>query len=347
MKLSLNLIFMACYVVVSVACLPVPTHSGTKVSLKSFGKPVRNHQLYTSMMKIKSNGSKLVQAGRSRSTSVNKDHKKKSHLHKAVQSKKASKGSQAPKKSSKGSKAVESSKASKKVKHILKAVKTSGKQRMSKLLHLKLKFKGKYSYLGRKPVPKVITPEIAAIRRTLAERFYRKMSKRSPLDSPLATLLGTASSTASSLPVVGVPLTSLLSSLPTNSLAAPGALSGLLGTLTSTAQSAPVLGDLLKMLPLSSLLKGNPLDGVKSTLSGLFVAIPVLGGPLSGLAGAATGATSLLPISLFDLGSAAPASSQRTVTGSESTDNLSQSTPLANLLKRSLSSRSFIAAREH
>ncbi|KAI9601604.1 hypothetical protein H4Q26_001434 [Puccinia striiformis f. sp. tritici PST-130] len=344
MKLSLNLIFMACYVVVSVACLP---------SFRNQGIPEIFRKACSKSPAIYLDDEDQVQwfqarTGRSISKRVcQQGSQEKSHLHKAVQSKKASKGSQAPKKSSKGSKAVESSKASKKVKHILKAVKTSGKQRMSKLLHLKLKFKGKYSYLGRKPVPKVITPEIAAIRRTLAERFYRKMSKRSPLDSPLATLLGTASSTASSLPVVGVPLTSLLSSLPTNSLAAPGALSGLLGTLTSTAQSAPLLGDLLKMLPLSSLLKGNPLDGVKSTLSGLFVAIPVLGGPLSGLAGAATGATSLLPISLFDLGSAPPASSQRTVTGSEATDNLSQSTPLANLLKRSLSSRSFIAAREH
>ncbi|POW23357.1 hypothetical protein PSHT_00241 [Puccinia striiformis] len=342
MKLSLNLIFMACYVVVSVACLP---------SFRNQGIPEIFRKACSKSPAIYLDDEDQVQwfqarTGRSISKRVcQQGSQEKSHLHKAVQSKKASKGSQAPKKSSKGSKAVESSKASKKVKHILKAVKTSGKQRMSKLLHLKLKFKA-ISVANRSL--KLSPPEIAAIRRTLAERFYRKMSKRSPLDSPLATLLGTASSTASSLPVVGVPLTSLLSSLPTNSLAAPGALSGLLGTLTSTAQSAPVLGDLLKMLPLSSLLKGNPLDGVKSTLSGLFVAIPVLGGPLSGLAGAATGATSLLPISLFDLGSAAPpAHSQRTVTGSESTDNLSQSTPLANLLKRSLSSRSFIAAREH
>ncbi|EFP77292.1 uncharacterized protein PGTG_03248 [Puccinia graminis f. sp. tritici CRL 75-36-700-3] len=196
-------------------------------------------------------------------------------------------------------------------------------------------------------VSKNMTPRFKSMRRRVAEAHLGVMEKRSPLDSPLATLFGTASSTASSLPVVGVPLTSLLSSLPTNSLASPGAVTGLLGTLTGAAQSAPVLGDLLKMLPISPLLKGNPLDNLKNTLSGLFIAIPVLGGPLSGLSGAATGIAGSLPISLFDMGSASPAGSQRTLKSAETSDEQSESSPLTNLLGRSLSSRKLIAAREH
>ncbi|KAA1124335.1 hypothetical protein PGTUg99_027321 [Puccinia graminis f. sp. tritici] len=101
------------------------------------------------------------------------------------------------------------------------------------------------------------------------------------------------------------------------------------------------------MLPISPLLKGNPLDNLKNTLSGLFIAIPVLGGPLSGLSGAATGIAGSLPISLFDMGSASPAGSQRTLKSAETSDEQSESSPLTNLLGRSLSSRKLIAAREH
>jgi len=219
------------------------------------------------------------------------------------------------------------------------------KKRVDNYAHLKHIFKGQYRSLLYKPTPQVITPEIAAIRRSIALRI---LGKRSPTDSALATLLGTASSTAGSLPVVGVPLTSLLSTLPTSALSSPGgAVTGLLGTLTGAAQSAPVLGDLLKMLPLSSLLKGNPLDNLKSSLSGLFVAIPVLGAPLNGLAGAASAAASSLPISLFDSRFVSPPSSQRTVTEPDTDDAPSPSTPLAAILGRSLKSGRFIAAREH
>ncbi|WAR54505.1 hypothetical protein PtB15_4B122 [Puccinia triticina] len=137
----------------------------------------------------------------------------------------------------------------------------------------------------------------------------RRMSKRSP-DSPLAGLLGSLSSSLGSLPVVGVPLGGLLSTLPTNALAAPGAVSGLLGTVTGAAQNAPVLGDLLKLLPLSALLKGNPIDSLKGALSGVLIAIPVLGGPLGGLANVATGAASALPISLLDMRTVSPINAQ-------------------------------------
>ncbi|KNZ46418.1 hypothetical protein VP01_728g1 [Puccinia sorghi] len=218
------------------------------------------------------------------------------------------------------------------------------KKRIDNYAHLKHIFKGQYRSLLYKPTPQVITPEIAAIRRSIA---LRMLGKRSPTDSTLATLLGTATSTAGSLPVVGVPLTSLLSSLPTSAVSSPGAVTGLLGSLTGAAQSAPVLGDLIKILPLSSILKGNPLDNLKSSLSAIFVAIPVLGGPLNGLTGAASSAASSLPISLFDSRYVSPASSQRTVTEPETNEDPSPSTPLAAILGRSLKSGRFITAREH
>ncbi|WAR52483.1 hypothetical protein PtB15_1B925 [Puccinia triticina] len=278
--------------------------------------------MFTSMKKLKPTGAELAKAGKFRKP----HHKAKAHVGKSVE---------------KGS----SVKEGKAAKNGRGGEKRSLKERRVNSMH----FKGPYKSLGSRPAPIVITRKIAVLRRRLAEGYFeRMMEKRSPLDSPLATLLGTATSTAGSLPVVGVPLSGLLSSLPTNALAAPGALTGLLGTLTGALQSAPVLGDLLKTLPISSLLQGNPLNNVKNTLSGLFVAIPILGGPLGGLTNTVTGAASALPISLFDLGSASPTSSQRNVDTAEATNDLSsQSTPLASLLGRSISSRKLTAAREH
>lgn len=124
-----------------------------------------------------------------------------------------------------------------------------------------------------------------------------KKGKRSA-DSPLDGILGTATTTVGSLPVVGVPLAGLLSSLPLSSVASPGAVSGLVSTVTTAAQNAPVLGGLLRILPLNSLLSGNPVDNVKNTVSGLLVSLPVVGGPLAGLASTASGVASSLPISL-------------------------------------------------
>ncbi|EFP77720.1 uncharacterized protein PGTG_03676 [Puccinia graminis f. sp. tritici CRL 75-36-700-3] len=350
MKLSLHLLFVACYVVVFAASLPVPTrHSGVKASLKSFGRPYRTHQMYTSMMKIKPNGTKLSKIGKFRSHSASNNHKKKTHVIKASgkgpkrsRATKPAKGSAKGAKASKGAKTTKASKTAKGTKNVKaskgvkpgKAPKTAKNSKnvkafkigkasktkkgsksaksansAKKVLATKIKhwnsrkdsifqsihFKGPYKSLGRKPVPKVITPKIAAMRRRLAIRHFARLAKRGPLDSPLATLFGTASSTAGSLPVVGIPLTSLLSSLPTNSLASPGAVTGLLSTLTSVGQNAP-FAELLKMSPISSILRGNPLDNVKSSLSGLFIGIPVLGGPLTGLFGAVTGAASSLSI---------------------------------------------------
>ncbi|KNZ52100.1 uncharacterized protein VP01_3698g2 [Puccinia sorghi] len=123
-----------------------------------------------------------------------------------------------------------------------------------------------------------------------------------PVSSSLSSLLGSLSSPLSSFPVVGVPLTNLFSTLSTSSLTSPGAtIAGLLGTLTGATQSAPVLGDLLKLLPLSAVLKVSPIENFKSTLSGIFVAVPLVGGTLGGLPTAASGIASSLSFSLADM----------------------------------------------
>ncbi|PLW06357.1 hypothetical protein PCANC_26191 [Puccinia coronata f. sp. avenae] len=310
MQLSLHLIVCTVsLMIVSSAGMPTSTsHAGVQQALKSIARPYGTHQMFLTKMKTTGIRQRIAKRG----------------------------------KSGKGMKSNKRVKRGKGLKAATPA--KSGKQMIANRAHLAHIFKGQYRNLLFKPTPEVVEPTVAALRRSLLRRLF---NKRTPIESPLATLLGTASSTAGSLPVVGVPLTSLLSTLPTGSLASPGAVTGLLGTLTDAAQSAPVLGDLLKMLPLSSILKGNPLDNVKNTLSGLFVAIPVLGGPLSGIANTASSLASTLPISLFRMGPASPAGSQRTVTEPESNEYSSQSGSASTLLSRSLRSGRLIAAREH
>ncbi|POW11420.1 hypothetical protein PSHT_08397 [Puccinia striiformis] len=190
--------------------------------------------------------------------------------------------------------------------------------------HLILKRVGKSH--GHNKSPKFIAAEAPQQRSKVMTRFnfkhIRSISKRSPavfLDSKLTNWSIVASRFSASWPPWNAFCAYQQSSRCRRSTLKPivnladrcdhstGFTFGPVRNLTGAAQSAPVLGDLLKVLPISALLKGNPIDNVKSTLSGVFVAIPVLGGPLGGVAGS-------LPISLVDMRAVTPANAQRTVT---------------------------------
>ncbi|KAI9604765.1 hypothetical protein H4Q26_002734 [Puccinia striiformis f. sp. tritici PST-130] len=281
MQLSLHLVLISCQIVAFGASMPIPNHSGSKEPCaKSFDSPSKSHEFFTSSTKSQPIRLRVAKAGRIRPVPYGS---KKFHFRQVAE-------------------------------NVTSHRRHPTRPKVARA-HLILKRVGKSH--GHNKSPKFIAAEAPQQRSKVMTRFnfkhIRSISKRSP-DSPLAGLLGTLSAPISNLPVAGVPLSSLLSTLPTGAITQPGLLSGLLGTLTGAAQSAPVLGDLLKVLPISALLKGNPIDNVKSTLSGVFVAIPVLGGPLGGLTSAASGVAGSLPISLVDMRAVTPANAQRTVT---------------------------------
>ncbi|PLW20330.1 hypothetical protein PCANC_08454 [Puccinia coronata f. sp. avenae] len=294
MQISLHLMLVSCHIVAFTASLPIPRHSMSKEScIESSGHlQSRSHSLHASRIRSKPSWIHPTKGSHSRSVSrgCKKDHGRSDAMNVARR-------------------------------------RPHNHSRIARL-HQTLKSSRKLDG-HKKPLHKVIHAKASQQRVMTRFNFthHRRMNKRSPADSPLSSLLGSLSSSLGSLPVVGVPLTSLLSTLPTSAITSPGAVSGLLNTLTGAAQSAPVLGDLIKLLPLSTLLKGNPIDNVKSTLSGILVAIPVLGGPLGGLSNAASGVASSLPISLIDMGAVNPSNAQRTVVTGSDPENSSEAPP--------------------